>query len=114
MWDELADWERALVSIARGIARSPRLLLVDDLTATLGVSEVDDFGRLLNSLARERGIGILLAVSDAPATSWSDRLATLAGGELNMPEPARETEERRQPNRSRPQPLNRLGRGIAQ
>ena len=31
-WGSLADWERALVALAHGIAREPRLLLVDDLT----------------------------------------------------------------------------------
>ncbi len=82
-WLELADWERALVGVARGIARRPRVLLVDDLTATLGLGEVDDFGQLVRSLAEEREMAVLMAVSDAPATTWAHHLATLAGGELH-------------------------------
>ena len=81
-WGSLADWERALVAIAQGIAREPRLLLVDDLTLSLGLAEADEITRLLDTLAVERGFAVLMSVSDAAATSWSRRVATLAGGEL--------------------------------
>lgn len=81
-WGSLADWERALVALAHGIAREPRLLLVDDLTMSLGLQEVDDATRLLSSLAEERSLGVLMCVSDAKATGWSERVLTLAGGEL--------------------------------
>jgi putative ABC transport system ATP-binding protein len=81
-WGSLADWERALVAIAQGIAREPKLLLVDDLTASLGLGEADEVMRLLDALASERGFGVLMCVSDASATGWSGRVATLAGGEL--------------------------------
>jgi lipoprotein-releasing system ATP-binding protein len=81
-WGSLADWERALVALAHGIAREPRLLLVDDMTASLGLEEVDDATRLLDSLAAERDLGVLMCVSDAKATGWSERVLTLAAGEL--------------------------------
>jgi predicted ABC-type transport system involved in lysophospholipase L1 biosynthesis ATPase subunit len=81
-WGSLADWERALVALAQGIAREPKLLLVDDLTASLGLGEADEVTRLLDALASERGFGVLMCVSDAGATGWSGRVATLAGGEL--------------------------------
>jgi hypothetical protein len=41
----------------------------------------------LASVARERSIAVLATVSDAGATRWSDRIATLSSGELLMPEP---------------------------
>jgi ABC-type cobalamin/Fe3+-siderophores transport system ATPase subunit len=81
-WGSLADWERALVAVAHGIARGPRLLLVDDVTMSLGLGEVDDATRLLDSLAKERGLGVLMCVSDATATGWSQRVLTLGDGEL--------------------------------
>jgi putative ABC transport system ATP-binding protein len=84
-WASLADWERALVAIARGIAREPKLLLVDDLTAMLGPDETDEVMRLLAALAHERDLAVLCSVSSAGATGWSDRFATLSGGELLMP-----------------------------
>jgi ABC-type cobalamin/Fe3+-siderophores transport system ATPase subunit len=81
-WGSLADWERALVALAQGIAREPTLLLVDDLTASLGLGEADEVMMLLDALASERGFGVLMCVSDAGATGWSGRVATLAGSEL--------------------------------
>lgn len=90
LWESLADWERALVGIARGIVRGPRLLLIDDLTASLGIGETDEVTRLLTVLAKEKELGVLMCVSDAGATAWSARIATLAAGELlepSRPEP---------------------------
>jgi ABC-type cobalamin/Fe3+-siderophores transport system ATPase subunit len=81
-WRDLADCERARVAIAQALAREPRLLLVDDLTATLGMGETEALARLLHALAAERGLGVLMSVGDAGATGWSERVATLAGGEL--------------------------------
>jgi putative ABC transport system ATP-binding protein len=81
-WEELSDWDRVLIAIAAGIVREPRLLVVDDLTCTLGLAETDEVTRLLHSLARESKAAVLMGVSDANATQWSDRIATLAGGEL--------------------------------
>ena len=81
-WAQISDWERALVEIAQGIAGNPDLLLIDDLTDTLGIRETDELGALLRSLAQEAGMGILMSVSDAQATLWSDRIMTLAGGRL--------------------------------
>lgn len=81
-WGSLADWERGLVAIAHGIAREPRLLLVDDITAALDLGEVHDVTCLLDSLAKERELAILMCVSDARATRWSQRLLSLSAGEL--------------------------------
>jgi ABC-type cobalamin/Fe3+-siderophores transport system ATPase subunit len=87
-WSDLSDGERARVAIAQGISREPRVLLVDDLTATLGLGDTEDIAMLLHSLATARGLGVLVGVGNARATRWSERVATLAGGEL-MLEPVR-------------------------
>jgi predicted ABC-type transport system involved in lysophospholipase L1 biosynthesis ATPase subunit len=81
-WGSLADWERALVAVAQGIAREPKLLLVDDLTISLGLGEADEVLQLLDTLAKEHRFAVLMSVSDANATGWSGRVATLFGGEL--------------------------------
>ena len=86
-WESLADWERALVALAEGVVRAPRLLLVDDLTATLGLQETAEVMGLLREFARDDGASVLMGVSDANATSAVDRLGTLAGGELLMATP---------------------------
>ncbi len=87
LWDSLADWERALVALAHGIVREPKLLLVDDLTVSLGLEETDQVTRMLAELAREQGFGVLMCVSDADATGWSTRIGSLAGGELLLSPP---------------------------
>jgi predicted ABC-type transport system involved in lysophospholipase L1 biosynthesis ATPase subunit len=91
LWGSLADWERVLVSLAHGIAAAPRLLLVDDIAVSLGLGEAEEASRLLNSLARERDLGVLMCASDAKATGWSGRVLTLAVGEVLESAPARAT-----------------------
>lgn len=87
-WAELADSERALVALAHGIARGPRLLLVDDLAATLGIEEKAHIGELLSRLAAERRTGVLVCVADSNADPGADRVGTLSGGELTLPPPS--------------------------
>ena len=84
-WETLSDWERGLVGIAHAIVRSPRMLLVDDVATILGIRETDMLTRLLRSLARESGIGVLMTVSDAAAAKRSDRTLSLSGGRLSDP-----------------------------
>jgi len=81
-WGELADSERALVALAHGIAREPKLLLVDDLAATLGIEEHADIAELLGALAAEQGIAVLLCAGDSGPMPNCDRVASLGGGEL--------------------------------
>ncbi len=85
VWGSLDESERARVALARGIVHEPRLLVVDDLAAMLSVRGTDEVVELLASLACERGVGVLVSVSDLSATTWSDRVATLFGGELMVP-----------------------------
>jgi ABC-type lipoprotein export system ATPase subunit len=87
LWESLADWERALVALARGIVREPKLLLVDDLTVSLGIEETDQVTRMTAQLAKENGFGVLMCVSDANATGWSARIGSLAGGKLLLASP---------------------------
>jgi ABC-type cobalamin/Fe3+-siderophores transport system ATPase subunit len=81
-WDSLSDWERAVVEVAQAIAREPALLLIDDLTATLGFRETDELTALLRELSQESQMGILMTVSDANAMLHSDRIMNLSGGRL--------------------------------
>jgi lipoprotein-releasing system ATP-binding protein len=81
-WQDISDWERALVEIAHGIAGAPNLLLVDDITDTLGSRETDDFTALLRSISQDSNMAVLMTVSDGHATFSSDRILTLSGGRL--------------------------------
>jgi lipoprotein-releasing system ATP-binding protein len=88
-WSSLADSERVLATLAQGLVREPELLLVDDLMATLGMGATEQIGRLLHTIAREDEMAVLMSTSHAEATTWFDRVATLAGGELYVPPPSK-------------------------
>jgi ABC-type lipoprotein export system ATPase subunit len=84
-WESLSDGERALVGIARGIARAPSLLLVDDPTANLGVREREELMGLLRRLAEKAGIGVLTAVPDVPSLMGAHQILALSGGRILAP-----------------------------
>ena len=81
-WESISDWERALVEIAHAIAGEPTLLIVDDVADNLGIEETKDFIRLLRAISKERGLAVLMSVSDANATLLSDRIVRLVCGKL--------------------------------
>jgi ABC-type lipoprotein export system ATPase subunit len=83
-WESLCDGERTLIGIAHGIARAPRLLLVDDPTANLDVCERERITELLCSLAEGEQIAVLMTVPDMPAAMHAHRLASLGGGRLTL------------------------------
>lgn len=84
-WERISDGERALVSIAHGIVRSPRLLLVDDPTASLGMREREKVTELLRTLAVERSMGVLMSAPDMPTMMSSHQIRALSGGRLLAP-----------------------------
>jgi ABC-type lipoprotein export system ATPase subunit len=84
-WQSLSDGERALVGIARGIARTPSLLLVDDPTANLGVREREGLIGLLRGLAEEAGIGVLTVVPDIAEMMGAHQILALSGGRILAP-----------------------------
>jgi ABC-type lipoprotein export system ATPase subunit len=86
-WESLSDGERALVAIAHGIARAPRLLLVDDPTANLGVREREEVLLLLRALVDGTDLAVLMTVPDMPTALRSHQLRALSGGRLLTPPP---------------------------
>ncbi len=84
-WDSLSDGERALTGIAHGVVRRPRLLLIDDPTANLGVREREDVNELLRSLTAEEGLAVLMTAPGMPAAMGTDEIKVLSGGRLLAP-----------------------------
>ncbi len=78
-WDELSDWDRLLVALARGYAIRPRLMVVDDLLDALGAGGSRRAGELLRSFTRELGCGVLAGASDVGALLAADRVLHLDG-----------------------------------
>ena len=78
----LSGGQRQLVAVARAMARSPRLLLLDEPTAALGVSESAQVEELIARL-RERGTTILLACHDIDQMfRLADRIVVLRHGRV--------------------------------
>lgn len=92
-WESLSDGERAFIAIAHGIARAPRLLLVDDPTANLDVREREEILLLLRTLVRETSLAVLMTVPDMPTALGSHQLRALSGGRLLTPAPGPEDED---------------------
>jgi ABC-type lipoprotein export system ATPase subunit len=84
-WEHISDGERALVGIAHAVVRGPKLLLVDDPTASLGMREREIVTELLRSLAEERRMGVLVSAPDIPTMMSSHQIRTLSGGRLLAP-----------------------------
>jgi iron complex transport system ATP-binding protein len=82
-WQRISGGERQLALIARALAQEPRILVLDEPTASL------DFGNqlrvldVIRSLAETQGLTVLLSTHHPEqAFACADRVAVLASGEL--------------------------------
>jgi signal transduction histidine kinase/ABC-type multidrug transport system ATPase subunit len=78
----LSGGQRQMVALARAMAREPRLLVLDEPTASLGIQESQLVEQLITRL-REQGITALLSCHDIPQMfRLADRIAVLRHGRL--------------------------------
>jgi ABC-type sugar transport system ATPase subunit len=69
--------------ISKWLATKPRILIVDEPTRGIDVGARAEIYRLLDSLAREDGIAILVISSDLPEVlRLSDRICVMRAGRL--------------------------------
>lgn len=81
-WRHLSDSERALVSLAHGLVRTPRLLLADDPTLGLDALQQAEVVSLLRSAVTETGVAVLMTVSAMSALAGTDEAFALSDGRL--------------------------------
>jgi len=75
---ELSDGEAQRILVARALAQEARLLLLDEPTAFLDISQRAMLMRMLQVIARERGLTVLLATHDLQqALDTADRVLVL-------------------------------------
>ena len=100
--NRLNDWPhqfsggmRQRVMIAMALACSPRLLLADEPTTALDITIQGQILRLLNRLARERDMAVLLITHDLGVVAEAaDDVAVMYAGELVEQAPVRDFFER--------------------
>jgi putative ABC transport system ATP-binding protein len=102
MLEELSDGERQCVEIARAIVIEPRLLLADGPARNLSFIEQEAIMVLLQALAYEANVAVLVTDSEATALIRADPLLYLNDGRLvNAPTPAKGGKVYEFPGRSR-------------
>ncbi len=81
--DELSGGQRQRVGIARALAQDPRLLLVDEPTASLDPKNSRQIMRLIQSICREKSLSAIINIHDVPlAMQFVDRIIGLQGGAI--------------------------------
>jgi iron complex transport system ATP-binding protein len=79
--DHLSGGQRQLVSLAQALVRAPRVLLLDEPISALDLQHQLRVMRLVQELARERGMIAIMVLHDLQiAARWSDGIVMLAQG----------------------------------
>lgn len=89
--DEMSGGERKRVFLARVLAGTPRLILLDEPFSALDISHVQQFSELLRQIVDRSGCTVLFAAHDLNwAAAHSDRMLVMQRGELALDAPPRE------------------------
>jgi len=78
----LSGGQRQTVAIARSLIGDPRVVILDEPTAALGVAQTAEVLNLIERL-RERGLGVILISHMADVQAVADRVAVLRLGRNN-------------------------------
>lgn len=79
---KLSGGQKQRVAIARALAADPQLVLADEPTAALDSKTGRDIVDILQRLARERGVPILLVTHDSRILDIADRILRMEDGRL--------------------------------
>jgi ABC-type cobalamin/Fe3+-siderophores transport system ATPase subunit len=83
--DEMSGGERKRVFLARVLAGTPRLILLDEPLAALDLSHVQQFSRLLRDVVDRTGCSVVFAAHDLNwASAHSDRMLVMEQGALAL------------------------------
>lgn len=81
---QLSGGEQQRVAIARALVNKPRLLLADEPTGNLDPQTSSIVFKALFELARNEGVGALIATHNMELASYMDRVMALRDGKLEL------------------------------
>ena len=79
---QLSGGEQQRVSIARAVAKNPRLLLCDEPTGALDYKTGKQILKLLQDLCRQEGITVVIVTHNSALAPMADRLIRFASGRV--------------------------------
>ena len=83
---QLSDGEQQRVSIARALAKKPRLLLCDEPTGALDYVTGKQILRLLQDTARNTGMTVVIITHNSALTAMADRIIRVKNGTVEQME----------------------------
>lgn len=80
---QLSGGEQQRVSIARALAKNPKLLLCDEPTGALDYNTGKAILKLLKDTCRERGMTVILITHNSAITPMADRVIKMKNGKVD-------------------------------
>lgn len=80
---QLSGGEQQRVSIARALAKNPKLLLCDEPTGALDYNTGKAILKLLQSMCRERGMTVIVITHNQALAPMADRLIHIKNGQVS-------------------------------
>ena len=83
---QLSGGEQQRVSIARALAKNPKLLLCDEPTGALDYNTGKSILKLLQNMCRERGMTVIVITHNQTLAPMADRLIHIKNGQVSKME----------------------------
>ena len=83
---QLSGGEQQRVSIARALAKKPKLLLCDEPTGALDYNTGKDVLKLLQDQSRQNGMTVLIITHNSALTAMADRVIKVKSGQIRSVE----------------------------
>ena len=83
---QLSGGEQQRVSIARALAKNPKLLLCDEPTCALDYNTGKSILKLLQNMCRERGMTVIVITHNQAIAPMADRLIHIKNGQVSQME----------------------------